>query len=179
MRSFKSRVEDSTFELNLAPMLDIIVSIIPMLLLSVAFVQITVIDTPVPQAVERAIAANDKNEDVVQIQLHVSKQDGFRFTVIDKGQTSETVVAVKDSKLDLAALHKETLALKAKHPGVFRLELNPDESVQLEEIVAVMDQIRVTAAGEPKVTFTDTDTGKPVETNLLFPDIVFGNVAGG
>jgi biopolymer transport protein ExbD len=180
MRSFKARVEDSTFELNLAPMLDIIVSIIPMLLLSVAFVQITVIDTPVPQAVEKAIAAaNEKNKDVVQIQLRVSKQEGFRFTVIDRGQTKETVVSNKDAKLDLEGLHKETLALKASYPDVFRLELNPDEAVPLEEIVAVMDRIRMTAAGEPKVTFTDADTGKPVETNLLFPDIVFGNVAGG
>ena len=63
-RSFGKRVEDATFELNLAPMLDIIVSIVPMLLMSVAFVHVTVIDTPVPQVVEKAIAAaNEKNND--------------------------------------------------------------------------------------------------------------------
>ena len=66
MRALKTREEDATFELNLAPMLDIIVSIIPMLLLSVVFVQITVIDTPIPQAVEKAVAAaNEKNKDLV------------------------------------------------------------------------------------------------------------------
>ena len=61
MRALKSRIDDSTFELNLAPMLDIIVSIIPMLLLSVVFTRITVIDTPVPQAVEQAVAENTKH----------------------------------------------------------------------------------------------------------------------
>jgi biopolymer transport protein ExbD len=181
MRSFRSRVEDSTFELNLAPMLDIIVSIVPMLLMSVAFVHIMVIETPVPQAVEKAIAAaNEKNKEQIQVTLSVSKKSGFRFTVIDKGQTKETVVALKGDKFDLVGLHKETLSLKENYPDVFRLELNPEENVPLDEIVAVMDQVRssVTSAGEPKIKFKD-EAGKALETNLLFPDIVFGNVAGG
>lgn len=178
-KHFKARVEDSTFELNLAPMLDIIVSIVPMLLLSVAFVHITVIDTPVPQAVEKAIAAaNEKNKDVVQVQLAVSKTSGLRFVVNDKGQTKETVVPMKGDKFDLDGLHKETLALKANYPDVFRLELNPEENVPLDEIVSVMDRVRTAATGEPKVVFKD-EAGKPIETNLLFPDVVFGNVAGG
>lgn len=179
MRSFKTRVDDSTFELNLAPMLDIIVSIVPMLLLSVAFIHVTVIDTPIPQAVEKAIAAaNEKNKDMVSVSLHVSKQSGFKFVVNDKGQTKETVVGLKDGKLDLVGLHKETLSLKQTYPDVFKLELNPEEAVPLEQIVMAMDQVRTTTQGEPKVMFKD-ETGKPIETNLLFPDVVFGNVAGG
>lgn len=178
MRSFKSRVEDSTFELNLAPMLDIIVSIVPMLLLSVAFVHITVVETPIPQAVEKAIAQNNKNKDAVQVALSVSRKSGFRFTVNDKGHTKETVVGMKGDKFDLEGLHKETLALKQTYPDVFRLELNPEENVPLDEIVSVMDRVRTTATGEAKVVFKD-ETGKAIETNLLFPDVVFGNVAGG
>lgn len=160
-------------------MLDIIVSIVPMLLLSVAFVHVTVIDTPVPQAVEKAIAAaNEKNKDVVSVTLAVSKKSGFRFTVNDKGQTREIVVGMKGEKFDLDGLHRETLAIKKTYPDVFRLELNPEEAVPLEEIVNVLDRVRMTTANEPKVRFKD-EAGKPIETNLLFPDVVFGNVAGG
>ena len=178
MRNRRTRSEDAAFELNLAPLLDIIVSIVPMLLLSVVFVHITTIDTPVPQAVEKAIAAaEDKN--LVQVQLKVSKQTGFHFTITEKGQTKETVVALKGDKLDLDGLHTETLAIKKVYPGVFRLELNPEETVPLDEIVGVMDHVRTISKGEPKVIFNDVDTGKPIETNLLFPDVVFGNVAGG
>lgn len=180
MRSMKTRMEDATFELNLAPMLDIIVSIVPMLLLSVAFVHVTVIDTPVPQIVEKAIAAaNEKNKDQVQVVLAVSKQSGFRFTITDHGQTKESVVAMKGAEFDLEGLYKETLAIKKSYPDVFRLELNPEENVPLNEIVNVMDQVRTTKASDPKMTFNDVETGKPIETNLLFPDVVFGNVAGG
>ena len=180
-KKFRERIgDDSTFELNLAPMLDIIVSIVPMLLMSVAFVRITVIDTPVPQVVEKAIAAaNEKNKDQIQILLSVSKENGFKYTVTAQGQTKETVVPLKGKDLDLDSLQKETIALKKSYPDVFRLELNPEESVDLSEIVAVMDKIRTVGPTDSKVIFNDVETGKPIETNLVFPDIVFGNVTGG
>lgn len=178
-RKFQERVEDSTFELNLAPMLDIIVSIVPMLLMSIAFVHITVVDTPVPQAVEKAMAAADEKKDQVQILLAVSKETGFRFTVSEKGETRDINVPMKGTELDLAGLHRESLELKKRYPDVFKVELNPDEKVPLNEIVATMDQLRTIGAGESKVVFTDIDSGKPVETNLVFPDVVFGNVTGG
>jgi biopolymer transport protein ExbD len=172
--------DDSTFELNLAPMLDIIVSIVPMLLLSVAFVHVTVIDTPVPQAVEKAIAAaNEKNKDQIQVTLAVSSGTGYRITINNHGESKETFVAMKGADFDLDGLHREVMTLKKEFPDVFRLELHPDGDVPLKEIVAVMDAIRTTAKGEAKLTFRDVESGKPIETNLLFPDVVFGNVAGG
>lgn len=177
-KKFSERVEDSTFELNLAPMLDIIVSIVPMLLMSVAFVHLTVIETPIPQAVEKAMANQDK-KDLAQIILRVSKAQGFRFSVTDKGETKDFEIAMKGTEFDLAGLHAKTLELKRTHPDVFRLELNPEENIPLNDIVAVMDQIRTTGPGETKVIFNDVETGKPIETNLVFPDVVFGNVTGG
>lgn len=178
MRRYTSRTEDSTYELNLAPMLDIIVSIVPMLLLSVAFVQVAVVETPIPQPVQKVIEANkDKND--VQISLVVSKQTGFKISVSNKGQQSEKTVPLKGKDLDLAGLHKEVFSIKQQFPEVFRLEMHPDETVELSEIVSVMDQVRTIAKDEAKVFFTDIETGKKVETNLLFPDVVFGNVTGG
>ncbi len=187
MRALKTRLDDSTFDLNLAPMLDIIVSIIPMLLLSVVFVDITVIDTPIPQAVEKAVAAaNEKNKDLVQVRMGVALDRSIAITIVDRGTTKEYSVSalVKDgtSKADLNGLHDKVLAIKKEYPDVFRLELNPTDTVPLEEIVSVMDAVRTTRnvdGKQVKVSFTDATTGKAIETNLLFPDIVFGNVAGG
>lgn len=187
MRALKTRVDDSTFELNLAPMLDIIVSIIPMLLLSVAFVEITVVETPIPQAVEQAVAAaNEKNKDVVQVRMAVATDRSVHISVLDRGNTKEyNVPAIgqgAEAKTDLDGLYSQVMSLKKDYPDVFRLELNPAESVPLSDIIVVMDSVRTTRSkdGHPvKITFTDITTGKPVETNLLFPDITFGNVAGG
>lgn len=187
MRALKSRVDDATFDLNLAPMLDIIVSIIPMLLLSVVFVDITVIDTPIPQAVEKAVAAaNEKNKDLVQMRMGVAKDRSIAITIVDHGSSKEYSVSSKmingAAKPDLDQLHDKVLALKKEYPDVFRMELNPSDTIPLDEIVGVMDAMRTTRkvnGKEMKVSFTDTATGKAIETNLLFPDIVFGNVAGG
>jgi biopolymer transport protein ExbD len=187
MRAQKTREEDATFELNLAPMLDIIVSIIPMLLLSVVFVQITVIETPIPQAVEQAVAAaNEKNKDLVQVRMSVANDRTVMITILDRGATKEFQVAGigsgAEAKADLDGLYKQVMAIKKQYPDVFRLELNPSDTVPLVDIVGVMDSVRTTRVenGKPvKLSFTDVTTGKPIETNLLFPDIVFGNVAGG
>ncbi len=179
MRNLKTRTDDATFELNLAPMLDIIVSIVPMLLMSIAFVHVTTIDTPIPQVVEKAIAAaNEKNKDQIQVLLNVSGTTGFKLVVNDKGQSTEHLLALKDNKLDLDGLYKEVVTLKKTYSDVFRMELNPEESVPLNDIVSVLDSVRTIKTGDPKMTFKD-EAGKPIETNLLFPDVVFGNVTGG
>ena len=158
MRNLKTRADDATFELNLAPMLDIIVSIVPMLLMSIAFVHITTIDTPIPQVVEKAIAAaNEKNKDQIQVLLSVSSATGFRVTINDKGQTQEHTVILKDGKLDLEGLYKEVLSVKKMYPDVFRLELNPEENVPLNEIVNVLDQVRTLKPGEPKMSIKDAE----------------------
>ena len=179
MRKFRHRESDATFELNLAPMLDIIVSIVPMLLLSVVFVRIAVVETPVPQAVEKAmVQAENKNE--VQIQLSVSNDYGFKIQVMQKGQTKDINVALKqDKELDLDGLHKQMVTLKQQYPDVFKMELHPSEEVPLEKIVAVMDKVRNRSKDDPILYFTDSESGKKVETDLIFPDVVFGNVAGG
>lgn len=175
-----SRVEDSTFDLNLAPMLDIIVSVIPMLLMSVVFVRVMMIETPVPQVVEQAIAAaNEQNKNEVSLTLSISKTDGFRFTVVDRGQKKEQAVVLKNGQLDYDALYKESITLKRNYPQVFKMELSPGSNVELTDIVKTLDKVRQIGKEEKKVTFTDVTTGKPIETDLMFPDVVFGNITGG
>lgn len=178
MRAFKPRAEEAGFELNLAPLLDIIVSIVPMLLLSVVFCQITMVETPIPQAVQKAMVNQDKKE-TTQIKLAISKTSGFHIDVENNGKVKQLAVALKGKDLDLVGLHKQMIDLKTQYPDSFKLELHPEESVELTEIVAVMDKVRNRSKDDPKIYFTDTESGKKVETELIFPDVVFGNVAGG
>src|SRR3954464_1400564 len=104
MSRYLKRSSDATYDLNLAPILDIIVSIVPLLLLSIAFVQVKMIDTSVPQVVaEAAERANDKSETTVS--LKVSKGKGFVFEVTKDGKTNPVTVGNKDGKWDLEALN--------------------------------------------------------------------------
>jgi biopolymer transport protein ExbD len=174
MRIARTRTADATFDLNLAPFLDIIVSIVPLLLLSVAFVQVKMIDTSVPQVVaEAAQRANDKPE--TQVVLRVSKAKGFSFDVFKDGKKNTKDVPMPGGKWDYDVLTNAGFAIKQENPQVFRLDLEPETDVSLNELVKVMDALRKNP-NEQKVSFTDPANGQRIETQLMFPNILFANV---
>ncbi len=178
MRVFRTRVTDATFELNLAPFLDIIVATIPMLLLSVAFIQVKVIETPIPQVVAEAINKQRQNPPPVSVTLTMSKSNGFTFLVMNKGKQTELKVAGKLGEWDFTNLTTTTMQIKRDHPGLFKLDFKPSSEVAYDEIVKAMDAVRRVPAGQAKVAFLDEKSGQKVETDLMFPDVVFANIVG-
>jgi len=170
------RAEGSSFDLNLAPILDIIIAVVPLLLLSIAFVQVKMIDTSVPQVVAEAIQrANDKTSTTVA--LKVSKAKGFTFEVSKSGKTTPVTVGNKGSDWDMDMLMATAFTIKQQNPEVFRIDMSPESDVNLNELVAVMDKLRRTPDTQ-KVAFTDPASGTRMETELMFPHILFANVVG-
>lgn len=175
MRKGFERSTDSTFDINLAPILDIIVAVVPMLLLSVAFIQVKMIDTPVPQVVADAMQrADEKSETTVTLKV---AKGGFTFEVIKDGKTIPKDVPNKDGKWDLEGLQAAALSVKEQNSEVFRLDLAPENDVNLRDIVSVMDRLRK-APAERKIAFVDPQTNQKVETDYMFPNILFANVIG-
>lgn len=176
MRIAKTRSGDATFDLNLAPILDIIVSIVPLLLLSIAFVQVKMIDTTVPQVVaEAAQRANDKINTTVT--LKVSKSKGFILEVLKQGATTPVAIPNKNNVWDIEGLHAAAFKIKETNAEVFRLDMAPEPDVSLNELVGLMDKLRRTPDAK-KVAFRDPASGQQVETELMFPNILFANVIG-
>jgi biopolymer transport protein ExbD len=170
------RTSDATYDLNLAPILDIVVSIIPMLLLSVAFVEVRMIETPVPQAVAQAIEHAEEKEET-QVKLAVSAQTGFTFEVTNQGHAQKFEVPRQANKWDYDGLQKMAFELKQKYPQVFKLDLAPAGDVNLNDLVQVMDKVRKDPK-DRKIAFVDPKNGDKLETNLLFPNVIFANVMG-
>lgn len=176
MRMKRTRAVDATFELNLAPFLDIIIAVIPLLLLSIAFVQVKMIDASVPQVVAEAMQrANEKSETTVA--LKVSKKNGFVFEVSKGGKVNPMTVANKGAAWDLDGLLAAAFTIKQQNPEVFRLDMSPESDVNLDELVSVMDKLRRTPDTQ-KVAFVDPASGQKVETELMFPNVLFANVIG-
>ncbi len=176
MRTMKTRSTDATFDLNLAPILDIIVSVVPLLLLSVAFIQVKMIDTSVPQVVaEAAQRANEKSETTVA--LKVSKTKGFTLEVTKDGKMVPVTIPNKNEAWDLDGLQAAAFNAKAANPEVFRLDMNPEADVNLSELVTVMDKLR-RSPDSKKTTFRDPASNQAVETELMFPNVLFANVIG-
>ncbi len=177
MRLGRGRKTDAAYELNLAPLLDIIVSVIPMLLLSVVFVQIKMIETSVPQIVAKKIQEQrEEKKPELSLALKVSGQTGFNFVLNNNGKTEEFKVALKNQKLDFDSLTKMAIDLKKQYVDLFSVDLLPEGAVPYNELVQTMDSIRRLPSSEGKLTVTDKKTGEKAQTDLMFPDVVFANV---
>lgn len=171
---------DESFELDLAPMLALMVCLIPVMLLATVFVRVTVIDTPLPQVVQEAIQNDEKDKDKkANISLAMHAKNGFHINVTQDGKTLiNKRIPLKGEVWDLAGLHSELITLKKSYPDVFRLEISPDENVAYDQIIKVIDEARSSRDGEPKFEVTGDD-GKKGQTELMFPNVYFSNVMEG
>lgn len=178
MRAIRTRTEDASFDLNLAPMLDIIVSIIPLLLLSTVFINITIVESPIPQPVAKAMANDRQNRDKdFSISVYADKAKGFQVRLSDNGKTEEINVALASSQLNFEGLHKEMVRIKQRYPDTFRFEFHPAAELKYDEIVGVLDAVRNRTAKDPVIHLTEEGSTKQVQVDLLFPDVVFANVS--
>lgn len=171
---------NSEFELDLAPLLAVMVKLVPVLLISSAFVQMTVIETELPQVVSEAIQREEQKEKPTTVSLEVDGKDGIQIVVTDgKGKEAIETVPLKDGTFDYKALHQKLVAVKKAHPEVFKLSMNPEGKVSYNDVVKVMDEARQTRDNAIKFPVFDTKQGKNVETNYMFPEIVFTNMMEG
>jgi biopolymer transport protein ExbD len=168
----------SEFDLDLAPLLAVMVKLVPVLLVSSAFVQLMVVETELPQVVQQAIQQQEqKHDNVTNISLDADHQTGITITIKENGKERSEVVAMKDNAFDYATLHAKLIAFKQAHPEVFKIEINPGAKVPYKEIVKIMDEAR----RDSTVRFPvfDSKQGKTVQTDYMFPEVVFTNTMEG
>lgn len=167
------------FELDLAPLLAVMVKLVPVLLISSAFVSLMVIETDLPQAVKQAIVENQENPKAT-IQVEISNKSGFKLIIAKGGkQTAETIPTLGEGQFDLPRLHAALVKLKTENPEVFRLELAPEASVPYKDIVKVMDEARKARDSKIKFQLFDKKENKQVTTDYMFPDVYFANMMDG
>lgn len=166
------------FELDLAPLLAVMVKLVPVLLISSAFVQIMVIETELPQAVKEAIQEQEKKP-TTTVQLAIDNKKGVNVVTLKDGKQSVQTVPLKDGKFDLTMLHLTLQKVKLENPEIFKIEFAPEDNVPYSEIVKMMDECR--RSKDPKVKFPvfDKASNKEIQTEYMFPDVVFSNMMDG
>lgn len=167
------------FELDLAPLLAVMVKLVPVLLLSSAFVQVMTVETDLPQAVKEAIQKEEKKENPTVVHLKASAKDGLTVVVNKNGAEKTQQIPLKEGRFDFEQLHLTLRQVKSENPEVFRIELSPEESVTYQDIVKMTDEAR--RSRDKKILFPvqDTKENKVVTTDFMFPDVVFTNIFDG
>lgn len=172
--------EDETFDLDLAPVLSVVVALVPIFLATAVFIRIGVIETQLPQIINEAVQQERKDETPkTSVKVEVSNAQGFVVEVTSNGQVSKKTINLVNNDFDYAALHKELVEFKTANPMIFRLELRPTDDVPYNKIIKVMDSARKIQVGDPKLHVVDPKTNEKVESPYLFVDIFFGNVLEG
>lgn len=177
MQKFRHKAE-STFDINLAPMLDVIVAIVPMLLMSVVFLKVNMIEAQIPQIVAEAIENSKNKPNPVTIALAI-QGSSYKFEVTENGKKNNILVPSVDGKPNFDGLYKQAEVLKRKYPEIFKVEIKPTKDVSLDSIVMTLDKIRRIKSGEEGFPIKDEKTGEIVKTSLMFPEIVFADILEG
>ncbi|MCH2532894.1 MAG: biopolymer transporter ExbD [Bdellovibrionales bacterium] len=171
---------EASFELDLSPMLSLMVCLIPIMLLATVFLKVTIVETDIPQVVEKAIEEDRKKKDRdILIKVVMMKDTGFQLKVTIDGKSAKNVtIPKKQEQWDLDSLHQQLVQVKQQFPKIFRLDLTPAPDIKYDEIIKVIDEARSLKSDDPKV-YLENEENKKVAIDVMFPDVVFGNVIEG
>lgn len=166
------------FELDLAPLLAVMVKLVPVLLVSSAFVQVMTIETDLPQAVKEAIQQQEQKP-TASIQIKASHKEGIQVIIAKGGVQKVEAVPLKDGKFDFENLHLALRKVKTENPEVFKIELAPEADVAYRDVVRMTDEAR--RSRDKKILFPvhNSKENRTVMTDYMFPDVVFTNVFDG
>ncbi len=178
---FKPKINhNSEFDLDLAPLLAVMVKLVPVLLVSSAFVQMMIVETELPQVVQQAIQKQENDPKAAQVSIEVNKKDGVRIILTENGNQKIDVVSLNSNKeFDLPTLQSKFQELKKNHPEVFKIEMNPDSDIAYKEIVKIMDEARKSRSKDIRFPIKNEKTGQETTTDYMFPEVVFANMMDG
>lgn len=148
-----------TPDLELMPMLNVFISIIPMLLLSAAFVQLAVIDTGLPASAVAATPVESKEDaPPPPVTIHIRAND---FVVETAGAPPRSIArasaaepADDPGRLPLEALLRTIASQHEKKPEV---RIVPAVRTRYDEIIFIMDLAR--SAGMSNAALADAGPG--------------------
>lgn len=141
-------------------MLNVFIAIIPLLLLSAAFVQVAVIQTGLPSGAPAAAAAAQTTEPL-DLAIYIRPQ-GYILTSnghVLRAVARTTAAAPGAKSAGSPALDELTAALReiaASHAGSREVRIVAEATTRYEEIIGVMDASR--AAGLPEAALSDVET---------------------
>ncbi len=144
MSSYQSDAED--VELNLIPIMNLFTALIPFLLMSAVFYELSVIQITVPVQSESGAVDAPKEPDKVTLNVEMLK-DKFSLSASSDVQIpTYTKIILRTANLeeDLKKLTEEANTLKTKYTKSTTAIMAPGEDIPYQDIVMTMDAIRST-----------------------------------
>ena len=156
--------------LNLIPILDAVFIFIFFLLLSASFIKIYEVGSNIPM-VSSAEPPKKKKPLALTLKITDSQLTLYRgvpsYPIKNFGK-------IGDSEYDLESLHNYLVELKSKYKEEKTIIMEPLHDITYEQIVKIMDSVRMFRKTDPKITIQKN--GIDIFVEELFDDIIFGNI---
>ncbi len=125
-------------ELNITPVMNIFLILVPFLLLTAVFVRISIIEFSLPSTEQQAAAEQTPNTPPV-VTLLAIRDKGFELK--SKGVTI-TFIAKKNEQFDFELLVEKLAEVKQLHRASEDIIIAPDTEIKYNTIIQVMDRCR-------------------------------------
>jgi len=168
---------ETDWEIDLSPLLALMVTLIPVLLLQTSFATLQMLETTLPVLSDTKVEKpKDKNKIDFDLKIVVDKSKSIKMVVnVNEKVVNSVDVKAAAGDFDLVNFKKELVKIKEKYPKEVNAKLTPSDTMSYESIVTFLDIIRKPKQGQ---TFRFIDEkGQKLESEVLFPNIVFGNIS--
>lgn len=161
-----------TQRINLIPILDGVFIFIFFLLMSSSFIKIHEIESKIPIVSTKTPPPTKKKPLALTLKL---RKNTIKVYTGSPATLVKTIARDSDGEYKLESLHNHLIRIKRKHVKEKTIVLEPLFDIKYEELVKVMDAVRMFRTTDPKITAKSKDN-VDIIVNELFSNIVFGNI---
>lgn len=124
-------------DLNITPVMNIFLILVPFMLLTAVFVKISILEFSLPNSEEQATEQQSEEKPVVTIL--VITDAGFELKTKD---LKIPIIAKKEDAFDFGTLVEKLTAVKQKHQKSEDIIIAPQAAIKYATIIKVMDRCR-------------------------------------
>lgn len=166
----KKKKVSSLKNVNLVPLLDFIVAVIPVLLLSVSFTEFVILDSSLPAFAESSESlTSDDKENNKKLGLTIAiTEDGFVLAGtggVLSVDGAGTLIKKNNGEYNYDALNKKLYEIKSNYPNEWSVIIVPESTTKFNDIVLTMD-----ASRERK----EIDKNGNLKKKTMFPNVILG-----
>ncbi len=161
-------------KLNLVPILDSVFILIFFLLLSAQFIKLFEINSNVPIVSSKSPPPPKKQKEPLSLTVEIKKGELVFLTGSNQVELKK-FPANTEGEYPFVEVHTFLIELKKKHIDEQTIIFEPDEDIEYEQIVKLMDTVRLLEKTDETIYRKDEIEGD-VPLEFLFDDIVFGNI---
>lgn len=157
------RKEVENKDLDLAPMLSLMIAIIPVILASAVLFKIRIFDSSVFPASDKVLQSDGANENPIAF-LEVTSSSKIKVDV----KKNDNVVF--ETTTSLGQLHQILKNLKAKYPEMKSLKIESASDVSYKEIIQIFDMAKAPEASQSE----DSEANVSLFDDVTLEDIFKG-----